>query len=501
LRRLDGNRRWPTETEDCMVSEYKLFVQRVGLVSITNVLVSLSPLILLPILTKELPIEQYGIWVQASVTITLLSYLLSVGLPFTFVRFFAAWKQKEEQQEGFYSFFFITLFINIVALILILTFSGAVARGLFAGDDFVAQVLPVVITFTCLNSLLVNYFRTFLRMRIFSLFSLIQTYFGVILVGYFVASGRGINGGIIGLLLAQIAVFVPMMVLVIAELGFKLPKFSNTREHLSFSAPLLPWYVSSWIVDSSDRYIIYAFLGAAYVGYYSPGYALGNVILMLATPITFMLPAVLSKYYDEGNLVEVKTVLAYSFKYIMLIAIPACFALSLLSKAVLSLLTTQEIAAHGYVITPFVAVGALFVSAYSILLQVLVLKKKTPLLGTVWISAAVLNVGLNVLLVPHLGMIGAALTTLVAYVLVFVVIATYALRFLYFHIDVKSVLKSLCASLVMSLVIVYLAPTGYPHIIGTLLLSLIVYVAVLAGLRGFSSNELAFFKTLLQKGP
>ena len=49
------------------MSEYKLFTQRIGLIGITNLLVSLSGIILLPILTKNIPIEEYGVWVQIGV--------------------------------------------------------------------------------------------------------------------------------------------------------------------------------------------------------------------------------------------------------------------------------------------------------------------------------------------------------------------------------------------------------------------------------------------------
>ena len=72
------------------MTEYKLFAQRVGLVGIVNLLVSLSGIILLPILTKTLPIGEYGIWVQIIVTITLISPVAGLGLPYTMVRFLAA---------------------------------------------------------------------------------------------------------------------------------------------------------------------------------------------------------------------------------------------------------------------------------------------------------------------------------------------------------------------------------------------------------------------------
>ncbi|MCD6203660.1 MAG: hypothetical protein J7I99_04805 [Methanophagales archaeon] len=44
------------------MSEYKLFAQRVGLVGITTAIVSLRGLIIIPILTKTLGADAYGVW-------------------------------------------------------------------------------------------------------------------------------------------------------------------------------------------------------------------------------------------------------------------------------------------------------------------------------------------------------------------------------------------------------------------------------------------------------
>ena len=65
------------------MSEYRLFAQRIGLIGITNLLVNLSGVILLPILTKTLPIEEYGIWTQITVTIGLIPSIVMLGLPYT----------------------------------------------------------------------------------------------------------------------------------------------------------------------------------------------------------------------------------------------------------------------------------------------------------------------------------------------------------------------------------------------------------------------------------
>jgi len=63
------------------MTEYKLFAQRVGLVGITNAIVSLRGLILIPILTKTLGASGYGMWAQIIVTISLITPIAMLGLP------------------------------------------------------------------------------------------------------------------------------------------------------------------------------------------------------------------------------------------------------------------------------------------------------------------------------------------------------------------------------------------------------------------------------------
>lgn len=110
---------------------------------------------------------------------------------------------------------------------------------------------------------------------------------------------------------------------------------------------------------------------------------MGSIITMFTAPLAFMLPAVLSKYYDENNTKEVNIILSYSLKYFLLLAIPSAFGLSLLSKPMLMILSTPEIALQGYLITPFVALGALLFGAYAVIVQVIVLEKKTKITGKI----------------------------------------------------------------------------------------------------------------------
>ena len=254
------------------MNEYKLFVQRIGLVGITNILIALSSIILLPIVSESFSITEYGVWVQVNVTIILVPSIASLGLPYSMVRFLSAEKDIKRIQEGFYSIASLVLVSTLVILGLLLLFANNVALALFNGDVNLTILVSITITFACLNALFLNLFRTLQQMKRYSIFLLIQTYLGVFIVSYFAIKGFGIYDATLGLLIANIITFIIMVIFIISNIGFKIPEFLKIKEYLLFGLPTIPGNLSSWIVDSSDRYVIGIIMGAAFVGYYTPGY-------------------------------------------------------------------------------------------------------------------------------------------------------------------------------------------------------------------------------------
>jgi len=481
------------------MNEYKLFAQRTVLVGITNLFISSSGIILLPILTKTLPVDEYGIWVQISVTVSLLPLIVTLGLPYTMVRFLAAAKKKEEVQEGFYSIAFIVLFTSATASLLLFLLSKPIAASLFDNRFTITKILSGIVFVECLNLLLLNFFRTFQQIKRYSIFSFIRTSLKIALVAFFVLSGYRILGAVIGLLISSFFIFLIMASFIISEISIKIPKFKNTKEYLSFGLPTIPANLSNWIVNSSDRYVIGIFLGTAAVGYYSPGYTLGSIITMFISPLTFMLPAVLAKYYDENNMKKVKTILKYSLKYFLVLAIPSAFGLSLLSKPLLTILSTPEIASQGCLITPFIAVSAVLFGIYVVIIaQSLYLVKRTDIGGKLWTIAAILNLGLNFIFIPRMGIIGAAITTLIAFIFVFIFATYYSFKYLTFDIDFKFIGKSFLASAIMSLVIIKWNPTGLLNTLIEIGICAAVYSVILLLLKGFKKEEIAFLKGLFK---
>lgn len=482
------------------MKEYKSFVQRIGLTGISSILVSLSNLIILPILTKNISVSDYGIYVQVGVTLTLIPIFSTLGLVGAMTRFLASKKGiVNEIQEGFYTIFFTIVGVSIFVSTILFILSPSLAHLLFNNNVLVAQLLPILIFIATLNVVISFYFRTFQQMTKYSIFVVFQAYLIVLLVSYFAITDSNIMYIVIGLLIAQIITFIVGFIIIIKEVGLKIPKFRNLKNYLSFSIPAMPTLLSNWMVDSSDRYLISIFLGTVFVGYYNPGYTIGwSVIGLLAAPFNIILPSLLPYHYDQGQLNNVKVFLKYSLKYFLIFAIPAFFGLSLLSKQFIYVLTNPEIAANGYLVTPFTALSAVFFGCYVIFFNILFLEKNTKILGSIWILSAIVNLILNIILIPIFGFLAAAAATLFVYGLSLALTIYYAGKFLKFDLEWPSIMKSLFASAIMSVIIIIFYPKGLYNLILIVLVSATIYMVLFYALKGFKKEEIKFFKDLIK---
>ena len=132
------------------------------------------------------------------------------------------------------------------------------------------------------------------------------------------------------------------------------------RQYLNFGIPTIPSNLSTLILDASDRYIIGFLIGLSAVGYYSGGYLIGSLIIILLSPFFTLLLPILAQYHAVNDISNIRSYLNHSIKLFLVVAIPATFILSILSKSILLILSTPEIASHGYLITPIIAIGVYF---------------------------------------------------------------------------------------------------------------------------------------------
>ena len=479
------------------MSEYVRFIQRIGLVGLTNILISLSSLIFIPIITKSFTTAEYGMWAQVNTTIALVPNIANLGLPYTMVRFLSAEKDKEKIKASFYPMISLTFISTVIICLLFLIFGNAIANALFNGSMQVLYITTAISFFACMNLMLISFFRTFQQMKRYSLFLVLQSYIGVFVSIYLTYAGYNIETVVLGLLTGYVAVFIMMAFLIVKYLGIGIGKWSNLKEQLAFALPTIPSNVSSWVVDSSDKYVIGILIGSVAVGCYSPGYALGSILLMFLSPFAVLLPAVLPEHYEKGDIREVDKYLSYSMKYYLLLTVPAAVGMSVLSKPLLYIITTPEIALGGYMVTPFVCLGAIFMGMYGITNNIMILEKNTMILGKLWIVVAISNIVLNLLLVPYLNILGAAIATLICYILAFAVTAIASKKTMRLPFNMKELLKIVVAASLMGIAVYLMHPIGIVNVLISIIAGVIIYFAVIFILKAVTFKEIAIFKDLL----
>ena len=475
------------------MSEYVVFIKRIGLVGITKFITSFRGLILLPILTKTLGAGYYGVWSLILITLGLLTPFVTLSLSSSMVRFLPAEKKKENVAKGIFTVIFTILFISIIFALALFLLSDSFANILLkdASASFFIKIAAILLILEALNQTTLEPFRIFGQIRKYSTLTVLQTLLEIGLVSFLVLFGFGLSGALIALLITRGIILLLSLSSIIFQTGFAFPDFSILSTYLAFALPLVPMGLLDTVVAFSDRYVIGFFKEAASVGIYSAAYNIGLIAGVFIYPIVYILSPTIFKLFDEKKIEKVKTYLSYSLKYFFLFSIPSVFGLTILAKTILNTLTTSEFASiQNIFIVLVVSLSTVFYGIQAIFGEVLMLIKRTRFFVIAFGAAAVINLVLNIILVPYFGILAAAITTLIAYVLISIIIYYKSHQYLKFKVNLDFIVKSVLASLVMITAIYIFKPIGIIKILLAIGIGAVIYFCLILLLKGLKKEEI-----------
>jgi len=473
---------------------YKKFSKDAATIGAAGLALNLKGLIMVPILTKSFGTVNYGVWAQVGVIGALLTPLVIMGLNSAMLRFLPG-KSKEEIRKGFHSSLFAMFSVAAILCFVLVFFSKPIAEAFFGGGEnyrFVILAGAVVIS-SPLTSICISYFRWFAQMRTYSalIISLSVAHTGaalaVVLLGY----------GIYELVVLSIALDILVMLvslgIIVSQIGITFPRFTVLKPFFIFGLPLIPTGFEYWVVDAADRLFISYFIGMSALGIYVAVYSVTRIIVgFFFRPILGVLAPAVSRLWNEGKKDDVKTVFKYSFKYGIMFAIPIFVGFSLLGKPFFTSFTTAEFAI-GYYLIPILSCAFIFHLISNIVGTILHLAQKTKVVPVIFAACAVVNLALNALLIPTIGLVGAAIATAVAFFVEVVAVLRISSRYFSIDYEPRFVLKSLISSLVMGLVVWRFDPSGIAPLILCVFSGAVIYFIILIVLKGFTRNEFAFF--------
>ncbi len=477
----------------------KQTVKDIGIIGISKMLLSVAGIILIPFLTKILGEHDYGLWVQVSATIGILNPIIRMGLPYATVRIFPSKDDIKEIGKDFSAITFLVLTTSIFASTLIFLFPSILANTIFEGRIIIVQILAVFLFVRSMDELFITVFRAFREMRTYAILEVTTRYSEIALAVSLVIMGYGLIGAVLALVFVRGLLFIVLTILVSRKLKFTRPKFSRTKEYLNFGIPLIPSDLSVWLVSTSDRLLIGFFLGATFVGYYTPGYMLGMAIPAMFTGVlVFVLTPAFSEYYENNDLSTIYVITSYSVKFFLIISSLYFIGVLLFGRRILEIFATPAIAENGYIIIIFTSITGFFMGIYTLFSRYIILKNRTKLIASFWMIASFVNISGNILLIPRIGIIGAAITTVISYF----ILVTLALNFALKNFDItikldyipKLVVSSFLTSIFIFFLINYLTITPiYIDIVlgsGFYLLSVLIF-------KILKKEEITFVKSII----
>ena len=401
--------------EESYLGLIRNLVKNSGIYAISSLAGPLVGLVMAPFLTRALSPTDYGALVVLNTVVTLVTGVSELGLGAAFTRMYLYDCKTPREQLDALS----TLVVSLLLILFPITVAGMMAAPwlsvLVLGHTSYTDAIAVASVLVLSQNLTVPglvWLRVESRAGLFSTITianlLITAGANIVLVG---TLHMGVVGSLVANGLGDVIIIICTLPVIFWRAGFHL-RIVMVGSMLAFGAPHVMNVISGWVLQLSDRYLLEHFASLSLTAGYSVAYALGG-ILSAAIIAPFSL-AWWVLMYPIAKREDAKHMFKLIFRGFSFVLLFATLGLSLFGNSALDLLFPASYHTQSPII-PIIALSTMFNGISNVVTLGMSLQRKTWLASLTYIIGALINVGLNIVLIPIYGAMGAALATLVAY--------------------------------------------------------------------------------------
>lgn len=452
----------------------------------------------LSVYTRLFSPAEYGDYALVLTTISILGVFTYNWLNNANLRFYTNYSKLNKLNYFFTTTFFLLLVVLVMSIIIYLLINFA---GIFYSEinNYILLTIGAIVSISFFETLM-TIFRAnrkvviYSTLRCISVISSLLLSLLIIYTFYKDISVLLISVIIINMLLSFIIIIKYSYV---KYIGFKYLSREVITELSTYGLPLILTLLSSWITLMSNRYIIGYYRGTLEVGLYS-------VAVQLADPLSifsqFLLiaayPVIIDTWEKHGDKLTIDLISRIT-KYYLLFAIPVFTGVLIIPDMIMSI--SGKSFSGGYIVLPWVCFGGLLLGLCYYINKGLELKKNTRMLAIMVGFMALINVGINIILVPTYGYLGAAITTSISYIIYFFISIAISEKYLQWKIPFKTVLNAILCSVLMGLILLAVKHYFIPSMISLIILVMLgalIYV-ILIYVSGEVRGEVRYVKNLL----
>lgn len=379
--------------------------------------------ILLPIFTFYLSPKEFGLVAVYFLVIAFLSMLYNPGVISTATRlFYDVEKYSLESKEIIASSMAFLILTPTIVLVISVFFGDIIFNYFFKNIAFWPYGFLAV--FSAIMTQPIRMWNTYYvilgKTKIIAILSIVQMLISVSFSLVFVIIyNLGALGRIYGLIIGNIVIFICAIYFVFNQAGFVI-SIKKLKYILRIGFPLTLGVVAYVILDISDRYMIEKFLGLEYLGKYDISYTISSIPLFIIIGFNQVWQPTFFENMLKENFALIKKIVFYfisTFSVIVSLVI-------IFSNEIFNIFINNSFHS-GMVIVPWILLGIFFLGVTNFLNSILMFDKKFKQIGFISIIAAILNICINFILIPFLGILGAAIATFLSYFIYCLILIYY----------------------------------------------------------------------------
>jgi len=383
------------------------------------------PFLLLPLLTRFLSTEEFGILGVATVIVSILTIIIGFN-PSLFVvtRFYRV--EKNTLGIYIYNILLISIVCFGVIAIIVLSFPGVLA------SYGINQLMLVVLLLVSLGRVFISLGLAVLQMekraldylRINILFAVpmfVLIYFLVVIFS------QGWEGVLVSELVVGTVLAVTILHSLAKEGYIKTgSQLVIAKDFMRFSVPLIPHVLAFWVMNFIDRLFLAEMTDMETVGLYSTAYMLGLGMSLLHESIHRAWQPYFFEYLARDDIELKKRMVRYTWLYYAGSVVVFFLYVEVLRLSLPLLVGKEYLSSMEFV--PLLVLGYTVLGMYRVVAGYLYHGNRTITLAMVTAFAALVNIVMNFVLIPLNGAIGAAQATLIAFATLFLVTKLIVVR-------------------------------------------------------------------------
>ncbi|MFA3784126.1 polysaccharide biosynthesis C-terminal domain-containing protein [Melioribacteraceae bacterium 4301-Me] len=430
-----------------MLSKIKELTKDTAIYGISTIVGRFIGFILVPFYTNVINTNDFGIYSNVYAYIAFLNVIFIYGMDAAFMKY-ASLTTADERKNIFSTSFWFIMFSTVLFSVFLLLLKTPLKSAIEIPQNFSNLYYYLILILFLDTVALIPFAKLRLERKAikFAVIKLINIFLNLSLNLYLILKLKmGIEAIFISNLIASLFSVVVLLPEIFHSIRFKIDK-AILNKLLKFGIPYLPGSLSAMIVQVIDRPIVLALTDASTLGIYQANYKLGIFMMLIVSMFNYAWQPFFLNNAQEKNAKELFSkiftlfLLFTSLLWIILSLFIDDFAkfkifdnVTIIGKAYLG----------GLVIVPIILLGYLFNGLYVNFTAGIYIEEKTKYFPIVTGSGALVNVVVNFMLIPVIGIVGAALATLASYMVMAGGLFFFSQKFYKINYEYKKIIKIL----------------------------------------------------------